>query len=77
MPILTTRQIPAAIKAGRIKETYEPEGTVHCSKCGRILGDTASPRFWSKGSYCWCNKCNADTLAEPHYPDGLVLDLSR
>jgi hypothetical protein len=74
--ILTTRQVSARIRTGKLPVSIDG-GKVHCSKCGKILGDTESLIFWSKNSFVHCPKCNCDVLAQPHYPGGIVLDLSR
>ena len=78
MKALTTRQVPAAIKRGELHDPT-PGGKVLCSLCRAELGDTESPRFWSKGDTVFCDKPGSYhgwTLALPVFGD-IELDLSR
>lgn len=74
MTVLTPRQIPAAIKR-RILSEHHDGGKVLCSKCHAYIGDTESPRIWSKGDRVNCPKCGM-VIALPTYGN-IQLDLTR
>ena len=62
-------QVLRLVKAGKIAEDQGVESSIYCRACGKKdKATTRSPSFWENGSYMWCDRCKASTLARPVFP---------